>query len=117
MMGVFWLDIGYLYSLQTELQEHGHQNVRSRVLPEMRGRANDISAEEMPELQQDVRDQRSDAYYTLSPETPLVALFCHPPWLGVSVRFFLYTTSIANVEEWELRGEKAVRWKFEQVSE
>lgn len=50
------LDTGYLHSMQTEFQEHGHQDLWSRVLQEMRRRANDIPVEEMPQLQQDVWD-------------------------------------------------------------
>lgn len=51
------LDSSYLHSLQSELQEHSHQDLRTRVLQRVRRGANDLSVAKMPQLQQNVWHQ------------------------------------------------------------
>ena len=52
-----------MHRLPSQLQEHGHQNVRSRLLQGLCRGATHLSISQMPQLQPVLRKQRPHAYY------------------------------------------------------
>lgn len=75
-----------MHRLPSQLQEHGHQNVRSRLLQGLCRGATHLSISQMPQLQPVLRKQRPHAYYPvispLSPQNFLLVLyqpFCSQP--------------------------------------